>query len=133
MARNVWEYFEERKLECERLGLYDLQPPTFAAKDGTGEKEGRVDLRLGMTESAAIYVMERVVVGDNSVHRTSYAYYLVINGQEYLARDLDSVHGYHGHEIGHSRIPADRVTFKEFVEMAWETVHREEELAGAEQ
>lgn len=134
MAKDVWEYFEQRKDECDRYGLVQLREPKYIEKAGTHGQQGRIFLRLGLTETASIHVMERVRARGNSITRDGYAYYLVINGRDVMARDRDSVHDYHGHGPGpgHERLEAPRVTFKKFVEMAWEVVEREEDLAGAE-
>jgi hypothetical protein len=86
-------------------------------------------VRLHLSERAYLDVSETVTVRRNSVHRDEYAYYLIIDGQEYWARDFDPIHGYHGHTIGHERIEAGRITFKRAVEEAWKILGEEEELA----
>lgn len=73
-------------------------------------------------------VSESIHIGEKGLHRVEYAYYLLIDGQEYWARDLDPIHGYHGHAIGHERVEADRISFKNAAEEAWEIVSQEEEL-----
>lgn len=85
---------------------------------------------LGLTERAILAISELVEVQSDYVHRLEYGYYLIIDGQEYCARDFDSFHGYHGHTIGHERVEADRISFKAAAEAAWEIVGKEEELTG---
>jgi hypothetical protein len=132
MARTIQEYFEERKEECKRLSLGPNTRPRYLVEDGSDERRGRILMTLHMTERATLEVSESVIVQGNYVHRRSYAYYLVIDGQEYWSRDYDSIHGYHGHTIGHKeRIKASRVSFKEAAEQAWEIVGQEEELEDA--
>ena len=89
-------------------------------------------MRLRLTERAYLEVSETILVRGNSVHREEYAYYLVIDGQEYWSRDLDAIHDYHGHTSGHRRTNADRITFKNAVVEAWDLVEKEEELTGSE-
>ncbi len=87
-------------------------------------------MALGMTERATLAISELVEVRSGHVHRLEYGYYLIIDGQEYCARDFDTVHGYHGHTIGHKRVEAGRISFKAAAEAAWEIVSHEEELTG---
>ncbi len=87
-------------------------------------------MALGLTERAILHITELVQVQSDYVHRLEYAYYLIIDGQEYCARDYDNIHGYHGHTIGHERVDADRISFKAAAEAAWEIVSKEEELTG---
>lgn len=87
-------------------------------------------MALGLTERAYLSVSELVEVQSDYVHRLEYAYYLIIDGQEYRAWDFDPIHGYHGHSIGHERIEADRIPFKAAAEAAWEIVSQEEDLTG---
>ncbi|HET8862679.1 MAG TPA: hypothetical protein VFM94_05455 [Solirubrobacterales bacterium] len=87
-------------------------------------------MALGLTERANLHVSELVEVQSGYVHRLEYAYYLIIDGQEYCARDYDGIHGYHGHTIGHERVEAGRISFKAATEAAWEILSKEEELTG---
>lgn len=85
---------------------------------------------LGMTARAVLAVSELVEIRSDHVHRLEYAYYLIIDEQEYCARDFDLIHGYHGHGPNHERVEAGRITFKAAAERAWEIVSQEEELTG---
>ena len=89
-------------------------------------------MRLPLSERAYFEISELVVVRKNSVHREEYAYYLIIDGQEYWARDRDPVHGEHGHTIGHARVKASGISFKNAVKEAWKILSEEEELTGSE-
>ncbi len=122
---------EERERECEALSLFHAEPPTYALEGGSRGRRGRIMMRLNMTERAYLAVHELVEIRADYVHRLEYAYYLILDEQEYWARDFDSIHGYHGHTIGHARVAADRISFKAAAEEAWEIVSREEELTGA--
>jgi hypothetical protein len=85
-----------------------------------------------MTERATMAVSESIHIDDEKgLHRVEYAYYLLIDGQEYWARDLDRTHGYHGHTIGHKRVEAKRISFKKAAEEAWTIVSQEEDLEEA--
>jgi hypothetical protein len=132
LARNVREYVEERNRECEKLSLAADPAPIYAELAGSNGKRGRVVMRLHLSERAYLAVSELIVVAKDSVHREEYGYYLIIDGREYWSRDLDPVHGYHGHTIGHERVEAKRITFKQAVKEAWEILGHEEELTGTE-
>jgi hypothetical protein len=132
MARTIPEYFAERREECRKLSLADASPPRYLVEAGSEEKRGRIILSLHMTARASMAVSESIHIDDEKgLHRVEYAYYLLIDGQEYWARDLDPIHGYHGHTIGHKRTEAERISFKKAVEEAWEIVSQEEELEEA--
>lgn len=132
MARTIPEYFAERREECRKLSLFEASPPRFLVEAGSEEKRGRIILSLHMTARASMAVSESIHIDDaNGLHRVEYAYYLLIDGQQYWSRDLDTFHGYHGHTIGHERTKAERVSFKKAVEEAWEIVSQEEELEEA--
>lgn len=130
MARSIQEYVDERERECKALSLHHTEPPSYALEAGSDGKRGRVVMLLGMTQRAVLAVSELVEIQSDYVHRVEYAYYLVIDEQEYCARDFDAIHGYHGHGPGHERVQADRITFKAAAERAWELVSQEEELTG---
>jgi len=130
VARSIAEYIEERERECKAQSLHHLEDPISAVDVGSDGKRGRVLMALALTERAVLHVAELVEVGSDYVHRLEYAYYLIIDGQEYCARDYDKIHGYHGHTIGHKRVEATRISFKAAAEAAWEIVSKEEELTG---
>jgi hypothetical protein len=130
VARSLSEYVEERERECKALSLHPFRPPTYATELGSDGKRGRVMMTLGLTERAYLSVAELVEVQSDYVHRLEYAYYLIIDEQEYRAWDFDANHGYHGHSVGHKRIEADRISFKAAAEAAWEIVSQEEDLTG---
>jgi hypothetical protein len=132
VASTVEEYMADRRRECDEMSLYPHQASVYAVDASSSGRRGRIILRLNMTERAFMEVHELVECQGNHVHRLNYGYYLVIDGQEYWARDFDDIHGYHGHTLDHKRVAAGRVTFKEAVEMAWEIVSQEEELTGSE-
>jgi hypothetical protein len=112
VARSIAEYVEERERECKALSLHHSEEPTYAVEASSDGKRGRVVMVLGLTERATLAISELVEVQSDYVHRLEYGYYLIIDGQEYCARDFDSFHGYHGHTIGHERVEADRISFK---------------------
>lgn len=132
MARTIPEYFEERRRECRRLSLVEASKPRYLIESGPDEERGRIILSLHMTERATLAVSESILIGSSGLHREEYAYYLLIDGQEYWSRDLDKLHGYHGHTIGHKRVEAGRISFKRAAEEAWRIVSQEEDLEDAE-
>ena len=85
---------------------------------------------LGLTERAFLRISEVVVVQNSHVHREEYAYYLIVDGEEFWGyeRDLSHDPAVHRHVgPGHDRHPAERVTFQEVVDLAWEEVSKLEE------
>jgi hypothetical protein len=96
MARSVAEYMDERKRECAELSLHPVEDPVYALEEGSKGRRGRIMLALHMTDRAYLAVHEVVEIQRSHVHRLEYAYYLVIDEQEYWSRDLDPHHGYHG-------------------------------------
>lgn len=125
MAHDVWEYFDERRRECEAFGLAHRGEPLLCERAGSEGLVGRIDMALDLSPRAWIKIVELVEIRSDRgrqhhAKRLSYGYYLMVDDEERLARDLDSVHGYHGHYgRDHQRIEADRVTFKEFVKLVW--------------
>lgn len=131
---DVWEYFASRERECAELSLYtdgDFSE-TCAAEEGSDGRRGIIFGNFALTERAYLAVSESVVVEGSGVHREEYSYYLVFDGMEMWGFDRDLSHNpvEHGH-VGqdHTRVEAGRVTFREVVERAWDTVSEEEALA----
>jgi hypothetical protein len=127
---DFWDYCEQRKRECEELGLTPRPPDTDIEQMFVGgpEGEGRMFGRLDMREDAYIQVSEVIVAtGEQGrdIHRESYAYFLILDGKERCARERDPSHGdmpEHGHGPDHERFPTGRVPFKKAVELAWESL-----------
>ena len=135
MAENVWDYFEERDRECKRLSLRPDADAFYEAEAGSDDKRGLMILRLDLSPRAFLAVKEEVVVREGGyIHRESYAYFLVIDGQEYAGWERDPSHdpAEHGHGPGHERVDTGRVTFKQAVELSWEILSKEEELTGGD-
>jgi hypothetical protein len=126
---DVWEYFESKRREVSEASLVldegDLQ---FIVLDGSGGQRGRVWGRIGFTERTFLQVSELVVVAGSGVHRKEYAYYLIIDGAEVWGYERDLTHdpAVHRHDRNHNREPCDAVSFKQVLEMAWETASEED-------
>ena len=131
---DVWDYFDRRERECERLSVTqdaDIEP-VYSALEGSNGQRGRIVARLTLSDRAFISVSEFVTVGaDGHVHREEYAYYLVVDGYEVEARERDHYHGYHGHGREHVRKAAGPISFKDFVEMAWNLISDLPDLEAA--
>ena len=125
---DVWEYFERKKREVEEFGLTLEDDFLFAAEEASGDQRGRVFGRVRVTDRTFLAVNERVEVAASTVHRTEYAYYLVIDGAEVWGYERDPTHdpAVHRHDRHHERFPADPISFKRALEMAWETAADED-------
>jgi hypothetical protein len=87
-------------------------------------QRGRLLGRLYLREDAFIQIHELVRVQGSGIHREKYAYYLFVDGQEVGGYERDPTHdpALHRHcsrHRPHAREPAERVTFKEAVGLAW--------------
>lgn len=130
MAATVWEYFEQRRRECEKLGL-PVEADGFWEKEGSNGTRGRIFMVHRLTDNAVLAVSEFVECRGSHIERLEYGYYLIINGQDYRSWDRDRLHGYHTHGLGHQRYPGERITFKRVVEECWEIITTEEWLEDA--
>ena len=130
MASTVWEYFEERKGECEVLGL-PIEREGFSEKEGSNGTRGRITMAHQLTETAVLFVSEVVVCRGSHIVREEYAYYLNVDGLDYRSWDRDPIHGYHTHGLEHQRYPGARITFKAVVAECWKIISAEEWLADA--
>jgi hypothetical protein len=126
---DVWEYFQSRERECRDLSL---APDTSfdemcMEEEGSDGQRGIFYGRLVLSERAFLNVFELVEVTGSGVHREQYSYYLIVDGFEEWGYDRDPSHDppVHGHQgRDHRWVPAERVTFREVAEMAWQTVSR---------
>jgi Family of unknown function (DUF6516) len=96
----------------------------FVALAGSEDKRGRIFGRLIISERAFLSVSERVRVMDNHVHREEYSYYLIIDNVDVWGYDREPKHDPpdHGHGEDHVWLDTGRVTFKQVIDHAWETV-----------
>lgn len=125
---DVWEYFESKKAEVERFGLTLDDHFLFAEEDGSDGQRGRVWGRIGLTERTFLQVSERVEVEGSGIHRTEYAYYLIIDGAEVWGYERDPTHkvDVHRHDRDHNSYPCEPVSFLEILEKAWGTASDED-------
>jgi len=89
---------------------------------------------LVLSDRAFIRISELVVVENDHTHRLEYAYYLIVDGTERFARERDPTHDppEHGHRQGHTYEEAGTISFKDFVERAWQMTSEEAEADGEE-
>jgi hypothetical protein len=132
---DVWDYFESKSREIEDFGLTRDDGFQFLAEAGSGDQRGRVWGRILLTDRTFLEISERVEVRGNHVERTEYAYYLIIDGAEVWGYELDPSHAdlpVHRHDRSHARFPAEIVSFKRALEMAWETAAEEDSWSPPE-
>ena len=120
---DVWTYFDQRKRECEdnSLSADDL---AFSEEEGSDGRRGRILGHVRFTDEIYLQVSESVQVVGNHIRRVDYAYFLVVDGVEYFGLERDPSHNppVHGHGVGHKRIAAGPIAFKEVVKLAWREV-----------
>lgn len=121
---DVWEYFAQREREFAEMSV-DGSGVGFYEEEGSDGQAGRMVGDVYFNEAVYLAIHERVVVEGNSIHRTEYAYFLVMDGTEYWGYERDPTHDppVHRHTFGHEeRLDADPVSFKEACGMAWTEV-----------
>lgn len=121
----VWDYFHQKEAECRNYSLAPDGPFNEMCMEEAGSegKRGRIFGNFSLSDRAYLSVHEAIVVEGEHVHRESYGYFLVIDGAEVWGYERDLRHdpAEHAHGQDHERLPAGRVTFKEVVEVAWQT------------
>jgi hypothetical protein len=126
---DVWEYFESKRREISEASLsFEDDEFLFVAEAGSGGQRGRVWGRIGFTERTFLQVSELVVVTGSGIHREEYAYYLVIDGAEVWGYERDPSHdpAVHKHDRNHKSEPCEPISFKQALELAWETTSDED-------
>lgn len=125
---DVWIYLDERRRELRELSLaegadYQLD---VGEEEGSDGQRGRLIGRVWLNDEAFVEMHESVVVHGESVHREKYAYFLCIDGEEIGGYERDASHydpPEHRHcsrHTHHEVQPADTVSFKAAVELAWD-------------
>jgi hypothetical protein len=127
MAADIWEYFEQRRRECRELSLKE-EELLCLGEEGSDGCWGQMHGALTLTDKTYLQVSEIVHVEHGHVHRVEYAYYLVHDGAEVWGRERDPSHdpAVHAHGRDHVRYDDEEhqepISFKQAVEMAWQTV-----------
>ncbi len=127
MTRDFFEYEEQRRRECDDLGLphdeltFWLEPNT-----GYGQVHGPIHLLSTPTIEARLDIRELVLIEDGHARRVEYGYFLIINREEIWGHERDPAHvgiEVHKHTRRHrDRIPSERITFQAAVQLAWDHV-----------
>jgi hypothetical protein len=133
-AVDVFTYFEQKEREIKELSLFPDRDfwRMCAAERGSDDKRGRIFGRFWLTNNAYIQLHEVVVVRGRHVHREEYGYFLVIGGEEVRGSERDPSHDppVHKHTgADHVREDAEPISFRKFVEEAWDELY---ELAPQE-
>jgi hypothetical protein len=121
---DVWEYFGQREAECADMSV-DCRDLHFYAEEGTGDQVGTMLGHVYFDDRTYLDIHERVEVRGNSVHRTDYAYCLVMDGVEYWLYERDPTHDppVHRHTLSHAEsLEAEPVSFKHVCKLAWREV-----------
>ena len=125
MADEIWQYFEERRAECRSLSISD-QEIEFYEESGSSSLWGQVHGHVTLSDEPPAYleVHEVVTIEAGTPHREEYAYYLIFDGVDIWGYERDPSHAdepVHCHGRDHVRYPADPISFKGAVELAWAT------------
>ena len=123
---DVFGYFDDREREALEVSG-NLRAFSAAAEEGSADQRGRLIGEVDLTDTAYVQFHEIVHVEGTGITRERYAYFLVVDGQEIGGFERDpmhldeSVHMHcailHGHDV---RFPAETVSFKAAITMAWE-------------
>jgi hypothetical protein len=124
---DVWTYFAQREREVKELSLVPRADfwDGVAAELGSNDQRGRIFDAYHLMEGAYISIHEVIVVIDDShIHREEYGYFLIIDGAEVWGEERDPTHdpAVHRHSRGHVREDSEPISFKDFVERAWDEV-----------
>jgi hypothetical protein len=95
---------------------------------------GRIEGRIVFSERTFMEIRELVEIGvDGSVERLSYAYYVILDGAEFVGYDHAPDHPIptHVHDRDHSRYPDRTRSLKEVIEIAWDVSSDEDYYADA--
>lgn len=126
---DVWEYFNSKRREIAGASLtLDEDELQFVALEGSQGQRGRVWGRIGFTERTFLQVSELVVVTGSGIHREEYAYFLIVDGAEIWGYERDPTHDPrdHSHDRMHAREPCEPISFKQVLELAWESASEED-------
>jgi hypothetical protein len=106
----------------------------FYAEDGSSDQRGQLIGPVYFSDNAFLANHERVEVVGNAIHRTDYAYFLIIRGVEFWGFERDPSHDppVHRHTYGHEeRIDAKPVSFKRVCELGWHDVGLQADTADS--
>lgn len=128
---DVWTYFHQKEAEFRDRCGYVPEDASYEEDEGSEGQSGAVRARLWLQDDAYLDVYEAVEVVDGShIHRTTYSYALVVDGVHEHGWERDPTHPempIHEHDgDGRTRLPGERVTFAEAVELAWERLSSRE-------
>jgi hypothetical protein len=100
--------------------------------EGSDGQRGRLRGRVGFTERTFLQVSEQIEIRDAVPVRLSYAYYLILDGEEVWAHENDPSHpvAIHQHDRDHNRLVDEERTLREVIAKAWDTASDEDFWAG---
>jgi hypothetical protein len=81
----VEEFFHRRHVECDEAGVTpdgDYWGAMCAEEAGSNGRRGRIYGGFRLNERAYLQVHEKIVMSGHRGHRSRYAYFLVVDGEE---------------------------------------------------
>ena len=122
---DIWDYFIRKESEFDEMSV-DGNGVKFYAEEGSNNRFGHMLGHVYLDDDVYLDVHERAeIVGRRAIHRTDYAYYLIIDGAEYWGYERDPTHNpaVHHHTYGHGTcVPSHAISFKGVCRLAWHEV-----------
>jgi hypothetical protein len=131
---SLGEYFDRIERLLTANGVVFEEGAIMLVLDHPGKERGRVEGRIVFTERTFLEVFELVELRpDGSPERLRYAYYIVLDGIQFVGYDHAPDHPIptHVHDRKHKRYPDRLRSLKEVIEEAWEVSSDEDYWADA--
>ena len=131
------DYFDSIERLLSANGLVFEEGAIMLALAHPEKTRGRIEGRIVLSERTFLEVREQVEIRrDGSAERISYAYYVILDGAEFVGYDHAPDHPVptHVHDRDHVSYPDRLRSLKEVIETAWDVSSDEDhwELAGPE-
>jgi hypothetical protein len=131
---NLDEYFDGVERLLTAHGLVFEEGAVMLALNHPGKQRGRVEGRIVFSERTFLEVRELVEIrSDGSPERLRYAYYLILDGIQFVGYDHAPDHPIptHVHDREHARFPDRLRSLNEVIDIAWEVSSDEDYWADA--
>jgi hypothetical protein len=130
-AVDIVTCFQQKEAEIRDRCGFVPDDATFEEDDGSGGKSGAIRARIWLADDAYFDFYEAIEIVDGShAHRRVYSYALIVDGIHEYGWNRDPIHPedpVHEHDgEARDRVPGERITFAEALEIAWERLSSRE-------